>query len=91
MDRFLTNGARSIPKLIALDAETLDVIGTWGARPAAAQKLFDDLKGRGTDKPVILEQIQRWYNDDKSRSIQKEFIELIDQWQGTQVTAHALV
>src|SRR6476620_8632964 len=27
IDRFLTGGARSIPKLIALDAETLEVLG----------------------------------------------------------------
>ena len=73
MDRFLTGGARSIPKLIALDAETLEVLGSWGSRPAAAQKLFRDLKEQGMEKPAIMEQLQRWYNDDKSRSIQKEF------------------
>src|SRR5258708_22475641 len=44
MDQFLTNGARSIPKLIALDAETLAVLDTWGARPGPAQKLFYQLK-----------------------------------------------
>ena len=43
MDQFLTGGARSIPKLIALDAETLEVLGTWGARPLEAQQLYQDL------------------------------------------------
>ena len=83
IDRFLTGGARSIPKLIALDAATLEVIGTWGARPAAAQALFDELKSRGVEKPLIMENLQRWHNADKSRSIQTEFAGLIEQWDGT--------
>jgi Thioredoxin len=29
MEQFLTGGARSIPKLIAVDAGTLEVLGTW--------------------------------------------------------------
>jgi len=82
MDQFLTNGARSIPKLIALDAETLEILGTWGSRPAAAQKLYNELKERGLEKPLIMENLQRWYNDDKSRSIQTEFTELLRRWSG---------
>lgn len=40
MDEFLTHGARSIPKLIALDEETLEVLGTWGPRPKVAYYRF---------------------------------------------------
>jgi hypothetical protein len=80
IDRFLTNGARAIPKLIALDAETFEVLGFWGARPAAAQKLFDDLKAQGVAKPLIMENLQRWYNADAQTSIQKEFVELLKLW-----------
>ena len=82
MDQYLTNGARSIPKLIALDAETFEVLGTWGARPANAQKLFNDLKHQGTEKPAIMEQLQRWYNADKSESLQTEFEDLLHIWNG---------
>jgi hypothetical protein len=81
MDRFLTNGARSIPKLIALDAEMLEVIGTWGPRPEAAQDLFYELKAKGLEKPVIMERLQRWYNEDHSRSIQAELKELVTAWE----------
>ncbi|MFN6964206.1 MAG: thioredoxin family protein [Pyrinomonadaceae bacterium] len=81
IDRFLTNGARSIPKLIALDAAAFAVLGTWGARPSAAQRLFEELKAQGVDKPVILEQIQRWYNADRTVSLQNEFVDLIAEWQ----------
>ena len=73
IDRFLTFGARSIPKLIALDAETSEVLWTWGARPKAAQDLFSDLREQGIEKATIMEQLQRWYNEDKGRTIQAEF------------------
>lgn len=80
MDLFLTNGARSIPKLIALDAETLEVLGTWGSRPAVAQQLFTGLKAEGVEKAAILEHIQRWYNGDRGKSLQEEFAVLIGIW-----------
>ena len=82
MDRFLTYGARSIPKLIALDADTLDVLGTWGARPKTAQDLFFSLREAGIEKADIIEEVQRWYNEDKGRTIQNEFVELLKSWSG---------
>ena len=82
MDQFLTNGGRAIAKLIALDAETLDVLGTWGARPAEAQKLFENLKAQDMPKPLIMENLQRWYNNDRGRSLRAEFAGLIDEWGG---------
>lgn len=80
IDAYLTNGARSIPKLIALDAETLEEIGTWGPRPQAAMNLFYELKNRGLEKSLIMENIQRWYLADKEQSIQQEFEELLEDW-----------
>lgn len=80
MDRFLTGGARSIPKLIALDADSLELLGTWGARPAAAQALFEKMKADGIEKPVILEEMQRWYNADKAGSLQRQFSILLAEW-----------
>ena len=82
MHRFLTNGARSIPKLIAFDGDTLEVLGSWGSRPTPAQKLYADMRSKGVEKPVILEEIQRWYNADKSETIQREFEVLIGEWNG---------
>lgn len=80
MDLYLTDGSRSIPKLIAIDDESGDVLGTWGSRPLAAQLAFEDMKARGIDKDAILEQMQRWYNSDRSVAVQKEFEDLIKQW-----------
>ena len=82
MDRFLSkNGARSIPKLIVIDADNFEVLGSWGSRPAVAQEYFDAMKAGGEEMPKILENMQRWYNDDRSRSLQGEFVALAKSWE----------
>lgn len=78
MDQFLTNGARAIPKLIILDKHTLEVIQTWGARPAPAQVMVEAYKAN-PDKPDYSEfsvQLQQWYNKDKTVTLQEELMEL---------------
>lgn len=87
IDQYLTNGGRSIPKLIALDASDHSVLGTWGARPVKAQKLFEDLKAQDQEKPLIMENLQRWYNEDRGRSLMAEFASLIDEWGGRKTAA----
>lgn len=77
IDLYLTNGGRSIPKYILFDAETGAEIATWGPRPAAAQQLVLDLKATDTPYEELKETVQRWYNADKSVSIQQEWIKLL--------------
>jgi hypothetical protein len=89
MDAYLTGNARSIPKLIALDAGTLAEIGTWGPRPAAAMDLFIELRKRGLEKPLIMENLQRWYLADKNQAIQTEFEKLLEDWQEPKEAAAA--
>lgn len=73
MDQYLTNGiSRSIPKLIALDAATGTTLFTWGPRPTALQELFYQMKTGGKDYDTIKEELQRWYNNDRTASIQSE-------------------
>lgn len=83
MDQFLTNGtSRSIPKLICLDAESQDVLGTWGPRPEEAQELFDTLREQEEmTYQDVAEKLHKWYADDKTRSIQSEFLEKLDEWE----------
>lgn len=83
MDRFLTNGARSIPKLIAIDRASGEILGTWGPRPIAAQEIFVALKEQGIDKPLITENIQRWYLADRGSSLQNELASLAFNWART--------
>ncbi|HLZ88209.1 MAG TPA: thioredoxin family protein [Puia sp.] len=77
MDRYLTNGvSRSIPKLISLDTATREELFTWGPRPAPLQKIFMKLREEGTAFAAIKEELQRWYNKDKSITIQEEMAAL---------------
>ena len=80
IDKYLTYNARSIPKLIVLDAETLHELGTWGPRPQAAMDYFFEMKHQGLEKSQMMENLQRWYNSDKEESLQAEFETLLDQW-----------
>ena len=82
MDQFLTNDrSRSIPKLICLEADALEVIGDWGPRPKDSQTLFDELRSDGElTYPVIAERLQKWYADDRTSSAQQELLQLINQW-----------
>lgn len=78
MDEYLTNGGRSIPKLIAVD-EDLNEIFTWGPRPAGAQELLRAYKANpGKSYSEFSEDIQRWYIADKTASLQNELQELLE-------------
>jgi len=78
IDDYLTNGGKSIPKLIIRNEVGHDKV-VWGPRPDALQKIFETLKSE--EKPIdeIKEVIQRWYNEDKGDEIQKELIALLTQ------------
>ncbi|MFT4735976.1 MAG: hypothetical protein ACJAZM_001556 [Cyclobacteriaceae bacterium] len=78
MDRFLTNGGRSIPKVIAIDSND-EVIATWGPRPAAAQEIYTGWKNAENPGPyeAVHVTLQKWYNEDKGTSTQQEWIKLL--------------
>jgi len=78
MDLFLTNGGRSIPKLIALDKD-LNILFTWGPRPQTATNMVLDYKTKhGSLDAQFKQDLQVWYNKDKGESIQNDFKELIN-------------
>lgn len=68
IDLYLTNGSKSIPKLIVRNEAGKDLF-TWGPRPKPAQQLLENLKAEGVDFGTIKEQMQQWYNQDKGRTI----------------------
>ena len=78
MQKYLTNGGKSIPKLIAVSADLEKELFTWGPRPAAAQvevkRLLDE---NGGFNEKVKEGIQIWYNHDKGISMQHELMELL--------------
>lgn len=79
MDAYLTNGGRSIPKLICLDEKGAEVF-TWGPRPAVIQEVMNRLKADGvTEISTIVEAIQKAYNDDKQQGMYQEFVALLQE------------
>ena len=81
MDLYLTNGGRSIPKLICFDANTKKELATWGPRPAAAQEMFMKLKNEGVPKEEFISAVHNWYTTDKTQSLQLELANLIQESQ----------
>lgn len=78
MDLFLTNGGKSIPKLIQFDNTTKTVLNSYGPRPTEATKLVNDFKKKhGTLTAEFKEDLQRWYNKDKGQNVIKDLVELI--------------
>jgi Thioredoxin len=78
MNLFLTNGTKSIPKLIVLDKNTLEVLGDFGPRPKEAKQLILDYKAtHGVVDETAKTELQKWYLHDKGLSTQREILELV--------------
>ena len=78
MNLYLTNGGKSIPKIIILDKNTLEVLADWGPRPAEAVKLIVDYKAKhGIVDETAKADLQMWYLHDKGVSTQNEIVNLL--------------
>lgn len=78
MDKYLTNGARAIPKIIWFDS-VFDEKFTWGPRPAAAQALINEAKLQGKTKDEWSIELHTWYSKDLTQSTQKELVRLLSE------------
>ncbi|AZQ62717.1 thioredoxin family protein [Flammeovirga pectinis] len=79
MEQFLTNGSRSIPKLLVIDQKTNEVLATWGPRPKELTDLISEIKKEvGDDKQQFSMKIQRWYNKDKGKAIMKDLQKILE-------------
>lgn len=76
MQAYLTNGTKSIPKLIQLD-EHFNVTGIWGPRPGVAQKLVKELKSNPATAATYANELHLWYAKDKQQSLEKEVAQLL--------------
>lgn len=82
MTQFLTNGSKSIPKLIMLDGATNNVISTYGPRPNTATQLVNDFKNEnGSLTPEFKQDLQVWYNKDKGQSTLNDLTEMLCELQ----------
>lgn len=76
IEDYLTNGGKSVPKLVVRDTEDNDLY-TWGPRPEPCQKIYLEMKKGSApfDEQKIV--LQNWYNTDKGETLQKELLALI--------------
>lgn len=80
IERHLTNGGKSIPVILTLDAETFEFRSSFGPRPSALQRMVLDYRALAEPKLPYSEfqkNVQLWYAKDKQRSIQKEWSEAV--------------
>ena len=75
MDLYLTNGGRSVPKLIAFD-ENNNELFQWGPRPAFAQNLVMGMKNDGIPKDEMNKELHLWYGRNRGKEVEKELVEL---------------
>ena len=78
MEEFLTNGCRSIPKLVRLNHE-FNVLGSWGPRPSLLMKAHAEWNRQPEfDKKEWFLFAQDWYNKDKGVTLEMDFEALMD-------------
>jgi hypothetical protein len=77
INSYLTNGGKSIPKLVVRDKEEKDLF-IWGPRPKEAQDFFMQLKEEGADFEAQKIALQKWYNDDKGEKTQRDLLRLME-------------
>ena len=88
MDAFLTNGGRAIPIILITDAESKEILGSWGPRPTTPQAMMMEMKQKLAGQPsdyssdlqkVTIENIHAWYARDKGREVQTQFMNTLLQ------------
>ena len=75
MERYLTNGTRSIPIVIALDGE-FNELGHWGPRPTELQTWVQANKAT-ISSAERYKYVRRWYARDKGETTLREVLALL--------------
>ncbi len=76
MELYLTDGKRSIPKIVAFDEEGRELF-QWGPRPAELQKIFEANRARHAPREEIQKTIHLWYARHGRVAIETEFIQIL--------------
>lgn len=76
INNYLTNGGKSIPKLIIKDEDGHDM-AVWGPRPAVCQEMYLKLVATGLNTEAVKTELQKWYNQDKGKALQQELNHLL--------------
>jgi len=77
MDAHLTNGSRSIPVVIALDAAFVEH-GWWGPRPNELQSWVLSV-GKTMEKDERYRHVRTWYARDRGRTTLDEVVSMLER------------
>ncbi|CAF3954212.1 unnamed protein product [Rotaria sp. Silwood1] len=78
MDKYLTNGGRSIPILISLN-DKFEEEWHWGPRPKPAQAMvIENKETKAVSHEELKKQIQLWYTEHKTNTTQLELMKKIN-------------
>lgn len=82
MDAYLSNGSRSIPKLICVNSNEKQEVGTWGPRPVKIQQMVREYKALNPNvsHDTFVENLHLWYAKDKGEALQDDFEQLLAKW-----------
>lgn len=78
IEHYLTNGGKSIPKLIIRDAEGTD-LAVWGPRPEACQQFYMELTKQELTAEEVKIALQNWYNENEGADTQDEIAKIATQ------------
>jgi hypothetical protein len=81
MDRYLTNGTRSIPLAVVL-TDRMEELGHWGPRPAELQAFVLGERRAGRTSRDYYPEVRRWYAQDKGESTLREVLEIAERGVG---------
>lgn len=80
IEKYHSNGAKAIPKVLILFGETDELLCTWGPRPKPAQEIM--LNWKNNKDTISWEDFEKelhlWYARDKGQTIINEFIGLME-------------
>ena len=76
MDQYLTDGGRSIPKLVAFGADGAELF-QWGPRPEALKQARETWKADGIEGPKLSEKGVAWYEAGGWQLVESELIDAI--------------
>lgn len=78
MDLFLTNGTRSIPRLVIVD-NSGNVLNTWGPRSQVATNMvLAYKKENGKIDDTFKKSLQVWYNKNKGEAIIDDLVNIVE-------------
>jgi hypothetical protein len=76
MDQYLTDGGRSIPKLVGFSSEG-DELFTWGPRPAKLQALRKQLLSDGVEGSAVVQKLIDQYEEGAWHVVDRELADVL--------------